>query len=110
MGIPELGTLYNASWIIPTSSAYIAKLASSCSVFDRGEKRGQKTVLQDEHKEYLIRCYDATPDITVVEATEQLTKQFAGLKITKSAVYDFMRKECNLSIKRAHFQAAARNN
>ncbi|KAL1928869.1 hypothetical protein VTP01DRAFT_2655 [Rhizomucor pusillus] len=58
------------------------------AVFDKGEKRGRKTVL-----------------ITVVQATEQ----FAGLKITKNAVYEFMTKECNLSIKRAHLQAAARN-
>lgn len=79
------------------------------AVFDKGERRGRKTILQDEHKEYLIDCYDKIPDVTDVEATNLLTEQFAGLKITKSAIYDFMTKECNLSIKRAHLQAAARS-
>ncbi|KAL1931415.1 hypothetical protein VTP01DRAFT_9557 [Rhizomucor pusillus] len=52
---------------------------------------------------------DANPSAVVIEVTEPLVKQFKDLNVSHSTVYNFMRTECNLSLKKAEFQSVDRN-
>ncbi|SAM04526.1 hypothetical protein [Absidia glauca] len=72
------------------------------------KKVGRKAVLGEEHKEHLIEFVDNNPSAVIDQALESLTNQFEGLKIKKTAVHDFMTKECNLSLKRAYFYPLSR--
>ncbi|ORE12317.1 hypothetical protein BCV71DRAFT_269322 [Rhizopus microsporus] len=40
---------------------------------------------------------------------EQLLQKFQDLKVSKSTVYNFVRTECNLSLKKTQFQPVNRN-
>ncbi|KAG0945437.1 hypothetical protein G6F29_004602 [Rhizopus arrhizus] len=52
---------------------------------------------------------NANPSAAVVEVTEYLLKRFKNLKISRGTVYNFMRSECNLSLKKADFHSIERN-
>lgn len=60
-----------------------------------------KNKLQTEHKQSLIEFFDNEPNAYIQDAVEMLTSKFADLVIKKSRVHEFMRDECNLSLKRA---------
>lgn len=73
-------------------------------------KPGVKKILGDEHKTYLKKFIDDNPSAVLDQVVDGLTQQFEGLKIQKSAVHKFMTGECNITFKKAHFHALARNN
>ncbi|KAG1154888.1 hypothetical protein G6F36_014442 [Rhizopus arrhizus] len=52
---------------------------------------------------------NANPSATVVEVSEHLLKRFHDLKVSRSTVNNFMRRECNLSLKKADFHSVERN-
>ncbi|CEG65850.1 hypothetical protein RMATCC62417_02547 [Rhizopus microsporus] len=76
----------------------------SCKIVDR------RCILTEEHKATVISFIDANPSATVVEVTEHLLKRFHDLKVSRSTVDNFMRRECNLSLKKAEFHSIERNN
>ncbi|CEJ01893.1 hypothetical protein RMCBS344292_15914 [Rhizopus microsporus] len=76
----------------------------SCKIVDR------RYILTEEHKATVINFIDANPSATVVEVTEHLLKRFHNLKVSRSTVDNFMRRECNLSLKKADFRSIERNN
>ncbi|KAG0732807.1 hypothetical protein G6F60_013832 [Rhizopus arrhizus] len=48
---------------------------------------------------HLINFFDENPSAVIQDAVENLTKSFEGLEIKKSRVAEFMKEDCNLSIK-----------
>lgn len=52
-----------------------------------------------EHKAYLVDFFDKNLSAVIQGAAENWTKSFEGLEIKKSRVTEFMKEECNLSIK-----------
>ncbi|KAI8329482.1 hypothetical protein BC941DRAFT_518741 [Chlamydoabsidia padenii] len=79
------------------------------SIFEVCKSVGRKCILSDEHKTAVVEFIDANPSAAVVEVTEHLLKRFNDLKVSRSTVYNFMRKECNLSLKKAEFHSIERN-
>jgi transposase len=79
------------------------------SIFESCKKVGRKCILTEEHKTTVISFIDANLSATVVEVTEHLLKQFQDLKVSRSTVNNFMRRECNLSLKKADFHSVERN-
>ncbi|KAG2226244.1 hypothetical protein INT45_005916 [Circinella minor] len=55
--------------------------------------------LNEAHKSHLINFFDEDSTATIQDAVEDLTAKFADLDIKKSRVGEFMKEECNLSIK-----------
>ncbi|KAG0167989.1 hypothetical protein DFQ28_004015 [Apophysomyces sp. BC1034] len=76
---------------------------------DKKNNPGPKSRLGDEHKRHVIEFIDNHPSAVVDQAIDSLTKQFEGLVIKKTAVHDFMKAKCNISLKKAHFHPLARN-
>ncbi|ORY89519.1 hypothetical protein BCR43DRAFT_448380, partial [Syncephalastrum racemosum] len=68
------------------------------TIFER-KKRGPKPVLGIDHKKHIMDVMDNDCTIVVSEVTDSLTSKFQDLKISKSTVHNFMKTECNLSIK-----------
>ncbi|CEG83371.1 hypothetical protein RMATCC62417_17300 [Rhizopus microsporus] len=79
------------------------------TIFDNAKKIGRKCILTENHKMTVINFIDANPSASVVEVAEHLLKQFHDLKVSRSTVYNFMRSECNLSLKKADFHSIERN-
>jgi hypothetical protein len=57
----------------------------------------------------VMNYIDANPSATVVEVTENLLKRFNNLKVSRSTVYNFIRSECNPSLKKADFHSIEQN-
>ncbi|KAG1447278.1 hypothetical protein G6F46_011017 [Rhizopus delemar] len=57
----------------------------------------------------VINFIDTNPSASVIEVTEHLLSRFHDLKVSRSTVYNFMRGECNLSLKKADFHSIERN-
>ncbi|KAI8643970.1 hypothetical protein BD408DRAFT_413860, partial [Parasitella parasitica] len=55
--------------------------------------------LNESHKEHITSFLDENPSAVIQDAVEDLTRSFEGLEIKKSRVAEFMKEECNLSIK-----------
>ncbi|KAI8389251.1 hypothetical protein BD560DRAFT_442954 [Blakeslea trispora] len=86
----------------------------SCSmliqnIFESSEKGGRKCILTEEHNIILIDFIDDNPSTTVIEVTKHLLKRFDHLKVSCSTAYNFIRIECNLSLKKADFHSIERN-
>ncbi|OAD69647.1 Homeodomain-like DNA binding domain-containing transcription factor [Phycomyces blakesleeanus NRRL 1555(-)] len=73
------------------------------SIFESCKNVGRTCILTEEHKAIVINFIDAGLSATVVEVTEHLLKQFYNLKVSCNTVYNFMRRECNLSLKKSRF-------
>ncbi|KAI7846699.1 hypothetical protein BDC45DRAFT_542629 [Circinella umbellata] len=77
-------------------------------------KKTNKTIyrivsqLNEAHKSYLIN-FDEDSTATIQDTVEDLTAKFADLDIKKSRVAEFMKEECNLSIKVVSRHPVARN-
>ncbi|KAG1050496.1 hypothetical protein G6F43_007232 [Rhizopus delemar] len=69
----------------------------------------RKCILTEEYETTVINFIDANPSATVVEVIELLLKRFHDLKVSRSTVYNVMRNECNLSLKKADFHSIERN-
>ncbi|KAG1343440.1 hypothetical protein G6F62_004788 [Rhizopus arrhizus] len=65
--------------------------------------------LNDQHKKQLVDFYDEKPTATIEDGVEELIKIFEGLAIKNSRVAEFMKDECNLSIKSVTRHSAERN-
>lgn len=57
----------------------------------------------------MISFFDENPSAYIQDAIDDLTTSFAGLEIRKSRVAEFMKEECNLSIKTVSRHPVARN-
>ncbi|KAI8067247.1 hypothetical protein BDF21DRAFT_466013 [Thamnidium elegans] len=64
--------------------------------------RQQTSQLNDQHKKQLVDFYDEKPTATIENGVEELIKIFEGLA-------EFMKDECNLSIKSVTRHSAERN-
>ncbi|KAG1057593.1 hypothetical protein G6F43_000574 [Rhizopus delemar] len=71
---------------------------------------GCKSILTEKHKKTVVDFIDTNPSAVVVEVTEHLLKRFNDLKVSRSTVYNFMRSECSLLMKKADFHSIERNN
>ncbi|KAI9254378.1 hypothetical protein EDC94DRAFT_678950 [Helicostylum pulchrum] len=69
-----------------------------------------KPQLDERHKVHLLEFYDYWPQARVLDAMESLTQKFSDLTVKKSAVYNFLKDECNLSFKKLTRLPVARNN
>lgn len=67
------------------------------------------TQLNEKHKAYLTDFYDENPTATIQDAVDKLVENFEGLTIKKSRVAEFMKDECNLSLKVVTCHPVARN-
>ncbi|CEG76421.1 hypothetical protein RMATCC62417_11318 [Rhizopus microsporus] len=79
------------------------------SIFDVCKQTGRKCILSKEHKTAVINFIDGNPTASVVEVTEHLLNRFSDLKVSRSTIYNFMKSECNLSLKKADFHSVERN-
>ncbi|KAI9322793.1 hypothetical protein BX666DRAFT_1898543 [Dichotomocladium elegans] len=75
-----------------------------------GLPRERPPKLVEEHQAFLVGLIDEKPSLVLWEIMSSLTEKFADLSIQKTALYNFMTEKCRISLKRAHFQAAERNN
>ncbi|KAG2191488.1 hypothetical protein INT47_004432 [Mucor saturninus] len=64
--------------------------------------------LNEAHKSHLIKFFDEDSTTTIQDAVEDLTAKFADLDIKKARVDEFMKEECNLSIKAVSRHPVAR--
>ncbi|KAI8346389.1 hypothetical protein EDC96DRAFT_567853 [Choanephora cucurbitarum] len=64
-------------------------------------KTGKQRIsqLNEQHKDMLICFYDEKPTATIQDGVEALINSFEGLTIKKTRVAEFMKNECNLSLK-----------
>ncbi|KAG0176633.1 hypothetical protein DFQ29_005880 [Apophysomyces sp. BC1021] len=74
------------------------------SILESYKKVGRKCILTEEHKTTVMNFIDVNPSATVVEVAEHLLERFPDLKVSRGTVYNFMRSECNLSLKKAPFR------
>ncbi|KAG2191411.1 hypothetical protein INT47_012674 [Mucor saturninus] len=65
--------------------------------------------LDERHKTHLVQFFDEDASATIQDAVENLTATFEGLQIKKTRVAEFMREECNLSIKVVSRHPVGRN-
>ena len=65
--------------------------------------------LDDRHKDHLVKFFDENKRATIEDAVKELTQNFENLEIKKSRVAEFMKNECNLSIKVISRHPTARN-
>lgn len=65
--------------------------------------------LNENHKMHLINFFDENPSAVIQDAVENLTKSFEDLEIKKSRIAEFMKEDCNLSIKVVTRHPKARN-
>ncbi|KAL0074858.1 hypothetical protein F4703DRAFT_1723095, partial [Phycomyces blakesleeanus] len=78
-------------------------------------KKTDKTIyrivsqLNEAHESHLINFFDEDSTATIQDTVEDLTAKFADLDIKKSRVAEFMKEECNLSIKVLSQHPVARN-
>ncbi|KAG1208633.1 hypothetical protein G6F68_006230 [Rhizopus microsporus] len=79
------------------------------SIFIKHKKTGRPRILRDEHKQVILEYIDENPSAVLEQVMERLLQRFQDLKVSKSTVYNFVRTECNLSLKKAQFQPVDRN-
>ncbi|CEG74917.1 hypothetical protein RMATCC62417_10045 [Rhizopus microsporus] len=71
------------------------------SIFIKHKKTGRSRILQEEHKQVILEYIDENPSAILEQVMERLLQKFQALKVSKSSVYNFVRTECNLSLKKA---------
>ncbi|KAG1257360.1 hypothetical protein G6F68_009341 [Rhizopus microsporus] len=79
------------------------------SIFIKHKKTGRPRILRDEHKQVILEYIDENPSVVLEQVMERLLQRFQDLKVSKSTVYNFVRIECNLSLKKVQFQPVDRN-
>ncbi|CEG76129.1 hypothetical protein RMATCC62417_11066 [Rhizopus microsporus] len=80
------------------------------SIFIKHKKTGRSRIFHEEHKQVILECIEENPSVVLKQVMERLLRKFRDLKISKSTVYNFVRTECNLSLKKVQFQPVDRNN
>ncbi|OAD76635.1 Homeodomain-like DNA binding domain-containing transcription factor [Phycomyces blakesleeanus NRRL 1555(-)] len=79
------------------------------SIIESCKQIGRKCILSKDHKTAIVNFIDANPSAAVVEVVEHLFKRFSDFKVSRSTVYNFMRSECNISLKKADFHSIERD-
>lgn len=74
-----------------------------------GRLQGRTAILNENNQKHLIELIDDNPFLVLDQMSESLTSQFEGFQVPKTALYDFMKKKCRISVKRAYFYAEERN-
>lgn len=79
------------------------------SIFIKRKKTGRPRILNDEHKKVILECIDENPSVVLDEVMKKLKQIFTELKVSKTTLFDFVKRHCNLSLKKARFQPIDRN-
>ncbi|KAL1930585.1 hypothetical protein VTP01DRAFT_10747 [Rhizomucor pusillus] len=80
------------------------------SIFKKRKKNGRSRILTEEHKKVILEYVDENRSAVLEQLMERLLqKKFEGLKISKSTLYEFVRTQCNLTLKKSRFQPLDRN-
>lgn len=70
---------------------------------------GRVPSLGEEHSIFLVNYINKKPSLSFDEIMNGLSAQFMNLNISKTAVYNFMKEKCRISLKKAHFHSMERN-
>ncbi|CAO0801114.1 unnamed protein product [Mucor circinelloides] len=73
-----------------------------------GRPVGRPALMDDHHKTHLVDLIDEEPSLVLEQMMDSLTASFIDLEISKTAPYNFVTKECKISLKRAHFHSVDR--
>ena len=73
------------------------------------KKAGRSRILHEEHKQVTLEYIDENPSAVLEQVMERLLQRLQDLKVSKSTIYNSVRTECNLSLKKAQFQPVDRN-
>ncbi|KAG1172926.1 hypothetical protein G6F71_006037 [Rhizopus microsporus] len=77
------------------SASTAAKQLDLDSIFIKHKKTGRPRILHEEHKQVILEYIDENPSAVLEQAMERLLQKFRDLKVSKSTVYNFVRKwEC----------------
>ncbi|KAG1167344.1 hypothetical protein G6F71_009551 [Rhizopus microsporus] len=79
------------------------------SIFIKHKKTGRSRILHEEHKQVILEYIDENLSAVLEQVMERLLQRFQDLKVSKSTIYNFVRTECGLSLKKAQFQPIDRN-
>ncbi|KAG1205045.1 hypothetical protein G6F68_006651 [Rhizopus microsporus] len=79
------------------------------SIFIKHKKTGCSRILHEEHKQVTLKYIDENPSVVLEQVMKRLLQKFRDLKASKSTIYNSVRTECNLSLKKAQFQPVDRN-
>jgi transposase len=79
------------------------------SIFEKRRKTGRPRILNEEHKKVILECIDENPSVVLDDMVKRLRQIFTELKVSKSTLFDFIKKHCNLSLKKARLQPIDRN-
>ncbi|KAG1135159.1 hypothetical protein G6F37_012923 [Rhizopus arrhizus] len=79
------------------------------SIFEKRRKTGRPRILHEEHKNAILECIDDNPSVVLDEVMKKLKQIFTELKVSKTALFDFVKQHCNLSLKKARLQLIDRN-
>ncbi|ORE11845.1 hypothetical protein BCV72DRAFT_317998 [Rhizopus microsporus var. microsporus] len=79
------------------------------SIFIKHKKTSRSRILHEEHRQVILEYIDKDLSAILEQVMERLVQKFQDLKVSKSTVYNFVRTECNLSLKKAQFQPVDRN-
>ncbi|ORY95464.1 hypothetical protein BCR43DRAFT_531475 [Syncephalastrum racemosum] len=79
------------------------------SIFETRKQIGHKCIMTEEHKIVLVDFFDSNPSATVIDVTENLLKRFNDVRASgNTVVYDFMKNECSLLLKKADLHSIER--
>lgn len=96
-----------------TAQGWKKKFEDGEDVFERkkgsGRPEGRPAILNEDHQKHLIELIDDNPSLVLDEMMESLTSRFEDLEISKTTLYNFVKKECKISVKRAYFHSVERN-
>ncbi|KAG1473224.1 hypothetical protein G6F56_001073 [Rhizopus delemar] len=81
------------------------KIEKYMNALSAAKKLGRRCILTEDHKMTVINFIDTNPSASVVEVVEHSLSQFHDLKVSRSTVYNFMRSEYKLSLKKADFHS-----
>ncbi|KAG1315702.1 hypothetical protein G6F64_000460 [Rhizopus arrhizus] len=70
---------------------------------------GRPPSLGEEHRVFLVYYIDKKPSLILDEIMDGLSAQFMDLSISKTAVYNFIKEKCRISLKKAYFHSVERN-
>ncbi|EIE90764.1 hypothetical protein RO3G_15475 [Rhizopus delemar RA 99-880] len=70
---------------------------------------GRRRIFGERHKQFLFNYIDENTSAVLIEVVKSLLQNFVNLNVSRSAIYNFMTMQCNLSIKQAQFQPVERN-
>ncbi|KAG1175581.1 hypothetical protein G6F71_004042 [Rhizopus microsporus] len=77
------------------SASAAAKQLDLDSIFIKHKKTGRTRILHEEHKQVILEYIDENPSAVLKQVMERLLQRLQDLKVSKSTVYNFVRKwEC----------------